>query len=1113
MASNTELLVELGVDSSKFSKQITAVTKEVKELDKELKALDTTTDDYNTNMKNMATYTEKCQTKINNLETILDSQNKALTEAKTKFENAKKAQEEYLNGTEKSAKETEKHQKAVEQAGAEVQKYTNGIKETERQIQSATQDLAKMNAEIAKAPFEEASKKMSNWSNGLSKVSNATKPLTLAIGGIATASVAAALSFDDQMTQVQAVSGATADEIEKLKEVAREMGETTEFSATQAGEALYYMSLAGWDTEQSIAGLPAVLDLATAAGMDLGNASDIVTDALTAFGLKAEDATSFCDVLAVASSNSNTTVEMLGSAFKNVAPLAGAMGYSINDVSLALGLMANAGIKSEAAGTQLKTLLANMTDPTEEMATAMGKYNISLTDSEGNMKSLSEVIGDLRNVFASLDETQQAELASTLAGKEGMAGLLAIVNAGEADYNKLTEAINGSEGACANMAETMRGSAANSIESLKSKISETAISIGEKLLPHVLTLVEKLESLVDWFNNLSDGTQDTIINMGLLAAGISPVSGALSKVTGGFSSLFDLMGKKAGKQALEETAKGMTTVATNATSLSSIIGKGASGLVGGLGAFASNLGLLVGGGALVAGVGLGIAGLITGFKNLKQAQEEAMLKKDEMTLRAEEADQALYNSFHETYEGMQQDAQNFYNNTVPLISEVFASLKEGGEGDLSALETAVKTHSEEIKNSVYTTTSELMTDLTTFNDNIYNMTIFTSEQIQALMEKRNGDYVNGVDEATTKYLEILNKKSLIGQEIVNENGQTIIYTEEMWQQECQQGLEEYNKAMLDLQAGFSDDRLQLQESFLQETDIKNQAQYDKAIKDLDDNYEEQLGIIDDRYQERLATINSFSDEELAIMGTSRDEQIKIAQGLRDSEIAEATIMKQDTLEQYVQMARDSGIMSDEIADEFLENIERMRAENYGKIANIQDDINSLQGKTVDVTVVFNTEGYDSLVRKMNHVSTGSGKYGYDPALNDSVVIPRQWGTGLEDVSGAYIPTSAYDLYGLKDTKTISLATFGESDISPVATKDTVASGIVGSAVSNYNNAHTTVIHNMPSNNAPMLDILGGIYELLARMNPELNIYTSNPSDEEIVKAVNRYMHIHGKKRW
>ena len=253
--------------------------------------------------------------------------------------------------------------------------------------------------------------------------------------------------FESMMSQVKAISGATGQAFDDLTAKAQEMGATTKFTATESAEAFNYMAMAGWKPQQMIDGISGIMSLAAASGEDLGTTSDIVTDALTAFGLSAGDSGHFADVLAQASANANTNVSMLGESFKYVAPVAGAMNYSVEDTSLALGLMANASIKGSMAGTALKTSLANMAAPTDSMAEAMDKYGISLTDSEGNMKSLRGVIDNLRGSLGGLSETEQTAAASTIFGKEAMAGMLAIINASEEDYNKLSTAIDNSKDA------------------------------------------------------------------------------------------------------------------------------------------------------------------------------------------------------------------------------------------------------------------------------------------------------------------------------------------------------------------------------------------------------------------------------------------------------------------------------------------------------------------------------------------------------------------------------------------------------------------------------------------------------------------------------------------
>ena len=261
--------------------------------------------------------------------------------------------------------------------------------------------------------------------------------------------------FEAAMSQVKAVSGATGSEFDKLTAKAKEMGATTKFTATQSAEAFNYMAMAGWDSQQMLDGIEGILNLAAASGEDLGTTSDIVTDALTAFGLKASDAAHFSDVLAQSAASANTNVSMMGESFKYVAPIAGAMKYSVEDTSLALGLMANASVKGSMAGTSLKTALANMAAPTDKMATAMKKYGISLTDSNGNMKTLKGVLDNLRSSLGGLSETEKTAAASTIFGKEAMSGMLAIINATESDYNKLAESINNADGAASKMSDTM----------------------------------------------------------------------------------------------------------------------------------------------------------------------------------------------------------------------------------------------------------------------------------------------------------------------------------------------------------------------------------------------------------------------------------------------------------------------------------------------------------------------------------------------------------------------------------------------------------------------------------------------------------------------------------
>lgn len=360
--------------------------------------------------------------------------------------------------------------------------------------------------------------------------STLTKAITVPIAGVATAAVKTAADFEAAMSEVGAISGASAQDLATLTAKAKEMGATTSFSASESAEAMKYMAMAGWKTADMTEGIAGIMNLAAAAGEDLGTTSDIVTDGLTAFGMSAKESGRFADVMAATSTNANTNVTMLGESFKYCAATAGAMGYNIEDISVALGVMANAGIKGSTAGTTLKNVIANMAKPTDAQAAVMQKLGISLTDSSGNMKSFAEVMNNLRSSFNGLSETEKASYATTLAGKESMSGLLTIVNASAADFDKLTEAINGSSGSAEAMAAKMLDNLKGQLTLLKSAVEGIAITIGDKLLPYLKKFVSWVQKAADYINNLSDAQVDSIMKWAAIAAAIPPIIMVFGKV-------------------------------------------------------------------------------------------------------------------------------------------------------------------------------------------------------------------------------------------------------------------------------------------------------------------------------------------------------------------------------------------------------------------------------------------------------------------------------------------------------------------------------------------------------------------------------------------------------
>lgn len=404
----------------------------------------------------------------------------------------------------------------VGQAVGYLELDTSGF---QRGFKSALQDLRAFNDNSATATT-----KLGALGSTFQSVGSAmTKNLTVPIAGAGAAVAGVAAKFESAMSEVAAISGASGDELQALTDKAQEMGATTKFSASESAAALKYMAMAGWDTEAMLNGINGVMQLAAASGEDLASTSDIVTDAMTAFGLSADQSTRFADVLAQTANRSNTSVALMGETFKYVAPVAGALGYSIEDASVAIGLMANSGIKGSQAGTSLKNVLTNLAKPTDQVQAYMDKLNISLTDSAGNVKPLNQLLNEMRDGFNGLTEAEKAEYAAGIAGKEGMSGLLAIVNASQTDFDNLTEAINNSSGAAQNVADVMMDNLGGQLTILKSTLEGIAISFGNILLPAVKKVVESLQGFLTWLNGLTDGQKQLVVTIAMVVAAIGPV--------------------------------------------------------------------------------------------------------------------------------------------------------------------------------------------------------------------------------------------------------------------------------------------------------------------------------------------------------------------------------------------------------------------------------------------------------------------------------------------------------------------------------------------------------------------------------------------------------------
>lgn len=442
----------------------------------------------------------KTSTEIKNLDNAISNENKTLAQNKTaysqltstiesqksKLESLKK---EYTN----TVLEQGKNSTSAKALGKEIKSLNTDLQNNEKKLKDAENGL-----EGVSQGTEKATQGFTVMKGALANlVSSGIQSAISAVKNLAKETMNVGMNFEQAMAKVSAVSGATGKDLDDLTAKAKEMGSKTKFTATESAEAFNYMAMAGWKTSDMLNGIEGIMNLAAASGEDLATTSDIVTDALTAMGYSAKESGRLADVMAAASSNSNTNVSMMGETFKYVAPIVGALGYSMEDTAVSIGLMANSGIKAEKAGTALRSILTRLSAPPKACAEAMDALGISITNADGTMKPLSQLIDELREKFKGLSETQQTQYAKGIAGQEAMSGLLAIVKAAPEDVEKLTDAINNSNGAAQSMADTMNNTVSGQITLLKSKIEGIMIKIFEKASGSIRQAIDKISEALD----------------------------------------------------------------------------------------------------------------------------------------------------------------------------------------------------------------------------------------------------------------------------------------------------------------------------------------------------------------------------------------------------------------------------------------------------------------------------------------------------------------------------------------------------------------------------------------------------------------------------------------
>lgn len=947
-SENKKVSVEFSVKSDEFNKNLTQTKQSIKQTTAELQTASAKLNVYGNNIQNLTGKQKLLESQIVNVngkmklyQENIDKNNQKLKtnqEALTKLGDKKKElSSQYKEAVKLYGEESEqaiKLKEALDQCKGEYKETENKIKSNNKAINSNYTEMKKSETQLVKLQgelkntnkaiqdssnyfkkasedFKKAGDKLEKMGGRISDIGGNLMKLSAPLIAFTGYATKASMDFEDEMARVQAVSGATADELEQLKEKAKEMGKTTKFSATESAQALGYMGMAGWSAQQMIDGLPGVMNLASASGEDLALTSDIVTDAMTAFGLSAEKSGHFADVLAMASNASNTGVAMLGESFKYVAPLCGTLGYTIEDASIALGIMANSGIKASSAGTALKDALVNMAKPTDNMAVIMDRYDLSLTNTDGNMKSLKEVMDMLREKMGDLDEATLASAGAQLFGKEALSGMLSIIKASPSDYDKLTNSIYNCNGTAEKMAEIMNKTAKGQITLLKSNLESLGISIGEKILPHINDLIEQLNKLIDWFGNLDEETQQSIIRFGLFTfatGGALKVVGSLSKGVGGLckdiGGLLGWLSKLGTAQTTTATATGVAT-------------KGIGALSGGLTAMSGVLPVAIG------AIGLLGAGMYTAHEYGDVMNSTILESTDEM-------------SYMEQIIAQLTDTQRYSREELEKMGITYGEWNEGVSKETQSNLDEMATKVRNLRFEIYNTnmdnliSEEEKDNLITKTNELCDCIIETIKGRREESNKAMSDMFNvgdgAVDEAEQEILEILDKTGQAQIEKVTENKEKM---NEIYKKASEEKRELTKEDMIEIDQLMKQTQQIAYDNLVnsEEEKIKAQAEFDTRAKNMNQqNLSEMLIEKKTAMDTEKETIRANYDtaiEELKIhadklTGTEREKVLKMIE-LKENERKALLDKESDKYQNYIKLAQEK-------YPELLNNINRFTGE-------------------------------------------------------------------------------------------------------------------------------------------------------------------------------------------
>lgn len=897
------LIVTLGLKDAGVNKQITAINKELRFLDKEFKIV-------NKSSKDFETSTEGLKNKLTYLEKKYETNSEKLKVYEQKVKDTKTAIVKKEEELQKLTSAENVNKKAVEKASKQLDRMKNALRDTERNIalteaemKNLSNETKSVNEALKKSQLENYTKKLKDMSNNLNSLGDRVKDFggkISSLGGgliklssplmaFAGYSVKVSMDFEESMSNVQALSGATGEDLEKLTNKARDMGEKTSKSAKESADALGYMALAGWDTSQMLTGLEPILRLSEAAQSDLATTSDLVTDSMSSLGVEVGSLSRYLDIVAKSQSSANTTaLDMLeayivaGGTFKN-------LNVSLEESATWISVLANRGKKGSEAGNALNSVLVNLTGGSSSAKGAMDELGVSAWDTDGKFIGIEETLKKLNQALATCTQEQKTNFESAIGGKTQLDTLQAMLSGLEEEYTTLKGTITDSDGALNNLAQTMQDNAKGNIVKLKSQIEGLGIQVGNYLLPHINDLIGHISDLVTWFGSLDESTQKNIIQYGLMTFAGGTLLKSVGSVTSGIGGLIKTGGSLISWATKFVTVSETASVATTGIASASALAGGSAGLgalVTGLGGVLVSAAPFVLGIGAIAGAGYGLYktlitevvpsvdmfGDIMGTTKV-EVEKNCWQIKETQTAFAESTKEVL-GAYLELDEEVKFTLDDLYINSTKVTQDTANSIIE----TYNQMGSSITTRLQEDKSA----------DLEVLQNFLKDSTAISEEEKKTLVDNTTKSYDEQkqvIDDKTKQIKEILENASKENRELKEDERDKIKTLQDEMKDTAIQTLTETEletKTLLERMKA-NDERITAEQS-------------SQHIKTLNEARDKAVETTNSEYDERIKTIIKLRDESKVISEEQADKLIQEATRQRDEIIQKAEETRSKAIE-------------------------------------------------------------------------------------------------------------------------------------------------------------------------------------------------------------------------